>query len=82
MLVLLDFKNPFQVRCDASGKAIGVVLSHDDRPVAYFNEKLNDAKQKYSSYDQEFYAIVQELNKWRHYLTSREFVLYTDNHSL
>ena len=58
------------------------MLSQDDRPIAYFSEKLNEAKQKYSSYDQEFYAIVQALKKWRHYLMSREFVLYIDNHSL
>ena len=82
VLVLPDFNKPFQVRCDASGIAIGLVLSHDYRPIAYFSEKLNDAKQKYSSYDQEFYAIVQALKKWRHYLMSREFVLYTDNHAL
>ena len=82
VLVLLDFRKPFQVRCNASGRAIGVVLSHDDRPVAYFSEKLNDDKWKHSSYDQEFYAIVQELKKWKHYLMSGEFVLYTDNHAL
>ena len=58
-----DFRKPFQVRCNASGRAIGVVISQDDRHVAYFSEKLNDAKKKYSSYDQEFYAIVQALKK-------------------
>ena len=72
----------FQVDCDASGTTIGVVLSQEGRLVAYFNEKLNDAKRKYSIYDQEFYAIVQALNKWTHYLLPKEFVLYTDHKDL
>ena len=47
ILVLPDFKKTFQVKCDASGVAISVVLSQDDKSIAYFNEKLNDAKKKY-----------------------------------
>jgi hypothetical protein len=82
VLVLLDFKRTFQVKCDASGFAIGAVLSQEDRPIAYFSENLNEAKVKYSTYDKEFYAIIQALKKWRHYLIPEEFVLYNDNHAL
>ena len=78
---LLDFNHPFQVKCDASGVAIRVVLSQEDRAIAYFSEKLNDSKQKYSYYDKEFYAIVQALKHWRHSLMPRELVLYSDNHA-
>ena len=82
VLKLLDFNHPFQVKCDATGVALGAVLSQEDRSIVYFSEKLNDAKKNYSSYDKEFYAIFQATKHWRHYLIPREFVLYFENHAL
>jgi hypothetical protein len=82
ILVFPDFSKTFQVKCDVSGFAIGAVLSQDDRTITYFSEKLNEAKVKYSTYDKEFYAVIQALKKWRHYLVPKEFVLYSDNHAL
>jgi hypothetical protein len=82
ILVLPYFKKTFQVKCDASGVAISVVLSQYNKPISYFSEKLNDVKSKYSTYDKEFYVVIQDLKKWRHYLILKEFVLYTDNQAL
>jgi hypothetical protein len=70
------------VRCNASGVAIAAVLSKDNKPIAYFSENLHETKRNYSTYDKEFYAIIQALKKWRHYLVPKEFVLYRDNQAI
>jgi hypothetical protein len=61
ILVLPNFGKTFQVRCDASGVVIATVLNQDNRLVTYFNEKLNETKRKHSTYDKDFYAIIQAL---------------------
>ena len=67
VLALQNFDKIFQVETNASGIEVGAVLSQEQIPISYLSEKLNEAKRKYSSYDKEFYDIVQALKKWRHY---------------
>ena len=82
VLQLSNFLKAFEVACDASGVEIGGVLSQEGHPIAYFSEKLNNSKLKYFTFDKEFYAIVQALRYWRHYLLPQEFVLYSDHEAL
>jgi hypothetical protein len=54
----------------------------EKRSIAFFSEKLNGARLNYSIYDKEFYALIQALEVWQHYLLPKEFVIHTNHESL
>ena len=85
-----DPEQYIQVETDASGYAIGGVLSqltNDSgrwHPVAYFLRKMIPAKTRYETHDSELLAIVEAFKTWRHYLEGckYKFLVLTDHNNL
>jgi hypothetical protein len=82
-----DPDKPFVVFFDASTTvAVGGILcqEHDGllHPIAYESRKLLEAEKHYPVHELELLAFLHCLKKWRHYLDSNKFVVYTDNRSL
>ncbi|KAL6421494.1 hypothetical protein ACFW04_011246 [Cataglyphis niger] len=81
-----DFTKPFVLTTDASGYAIGGVLSQGqigkDLPIAYTSRVLNTAEQNYSTIEKECLAIIYCTNHFRPYLYGKKFTIITDHKPL
>lgn len=77
----------FILETDASDWGIGGCLkgrrdNGDEYVVSYHSSKLNDTEYRWNIVEKEGYAIVQCVDKFRHYLIGKRFVLRTDNRVL
>lgn len=79
----LSETNMFTVQTDASGYAIGAILSNGDgRPVAYTSRGLNKAETNYPTIEKKLLAIVWAIKYFRPYLYGRKFKILTDHKPL
>ena len=76
------------MRTDASGVGIGGVLllrtAQGDRPITYFSKKLSKTQMRWSTIEQELYAIVYgvSLTPYAPLLMLKPFVVETDHRNL
>lgn len=77
-----NFSKQFVVESDASSKGIGAVLLPDGIPLAFFSQTLSERAQRKSVHERELMAIVLAVQKWKHYLMGRHFIIKTDQRSL
>jgi len=83
-----DYGKPFCLQTDASEIGAGAVLfQRGDRPeerriIAYASKKFSDTQTRYAAVERECLAIIWATEKFRPYLETRRFELFTDNSAL
>ena len=82
VLVLPDFKLPFEIVSDASLHGTGAVLMQDGHPLAYTSKRFGPAERNYTTGEQELLGVITALKEWRCYVEGAEHpvTLVTDDH--
>ena len=82
----LEDGGSFLMDCDASGSAIGCVLSqyqdNQERVIAYASHTLNQAQRNYCTTKRELYSVVYFVQHFKQYLLGRRFILRVDHRPL
>jgi transposase InsO family protein len=78
-----DFSKPFILTTDASGYAIGAVLTQDfddgEHLITCHSRSLKKSEKNYSNTDREILAVTESVKKNRSYLWGHKFVIKTDH---
>ena len=78
-----DWDHPFEVMCDASDYALGVVLGQKTdgkRYVIFYASKtLNQAQKNYDMTNKERLVVVYSFEKLRKYLLGSKVIVYIDH---
>jgi hypothetical protein len=61
---------------------MGALLMQYHKPICYHSKTFNQVVVNYPACDEEFYALVQSVKKWKHYLLGKETIIHIDHQPL
>ncbi len=79
LLAYPNHNKPFHIYTDAFSYQIGAYIVQDDKPVAYWSRKLNNAQQKYTVGYKESLSIVMVLTRFCTMLLGAVLHIHTDH---
>nr|GEV91501.1 reverse transcriptase domain-containing protein [Tanacetum cinerariifolium] len=86
ILIAPNWDLPFELMCDASDFAIGVVLGKRQeknfRPIHYASKTMTEAELHYTTMEKETLAVVYAFEKFWSYLIMNKSIVYTDHSAL
>nr|GEX88946.1 hypothetical protein [Tanacetum cinerariifolium] len=86
ILIAPNSNQPFELMCDASDYAIGVVLGQRVEkhfwPIHYASKTMTQAETNYTTTKKEMLAVVYAFKKFRSYLIMNKSIVYTDHSTL
>ncbi|KAL4302814.1 hypothetical protein GQ457_10G009600 [Hibiscus cannabinus] len=81
-----DWKLPFELMCDDSDYAVGVVLGQKKgkifHHVYYVSKTLNDAQVNYTTTEKEMLAVIFAFDKFRSYLIGTKVIVHIDHSTI
>ncbi len=77
-----DYSKVFDIYTDASSKQLGAVITQDNRPIAFFGQKLSTTQRKYSVTKIELLAIVETLKEFKAMLLGQSIKVFTNQTNL
>ncbi len=82
VLAYPDYSKVFVIYTDASSKQLGAVITQENRPIAFFSQKLSTTQRKYSVTKIELLAIAETLKEFKGMLWGQSIKVNTDHANL
>ena len=82
LLMFPDFKKTFHVYTDASDHQLGAVIMQDDKPLAFYSQKMNSVQKWYTTGEQELLSIAETLKEFHKILLGQDIVIHTNHMNL